>query len=390
MPGLSTLPPEILLVIADHTPKDGDLSSLTRSSRRTNAILLDYFYRRAVRSGDPKGTIWKMIKTANVATVQYWIKAGGDVNTLVDGDSLLITLISARCFSRRYFDTLRNKAYRIFVEDMDQGKHEMETEKLRAQEEQRMKGYYAIAELLLDCGADIHATTAANQPLLHVAALAADEDMVRLLVAHGADVQSVTERGNTALHAAALAANTVPILQFLLDHGADVHLQAQTVDGITPLHGAVYLGSKESAACLLRNGTGSAYGYGYGYGYGYERGGSQRKRRETPVNGRNFLPHNDMQDLLEDHGVDPEAMGVCGRSRWACVAAGDTLAAIGCLVRNGADVNVNGPSAEILFQTARLWGVRIPCSSVFLGPFRVESCPSAFLILVACYRRDEM
>jgi hypothetical protein len=32
-------------------------------------------------------------------------------------------------------------------------------EKIKAQEEERMKAYYAIAELLLDAGADIHSDT---------------------------------------------------------------------------------------------------------------------------------------------------------------------------------------------------------------------------------------
>jgi ankyrin repeat protein len=222
-----------------------------------------------------------------------------------------------------------------------------------------MKTYHAIAELLLDMGADIHDMTAAGQPLLHVAALAADEGMVRLLVARGADVRSMTKRGSTALHAAALGANTIPILQFLLDHGADTQIQTQTIDGITPLYGAIHANCKENAAFLLRNGAGAAY-----------------KARESKWDllytdaddaDFDFVPYEDMQEILLDHGVDPEAMGVCGRSRWACVTSGDTVAAIECLVRIGADANVKGPSAEILFRSARMWGLEDSLVQWFLA-----------------------
>jgi hypothetical protein len=90
MPELSTITAECLLVIADHIPKDQDLNSLAQTSRRSHAILNHYLYRRTVRSGHLKTTICKFIKTANIAAVRHWIKARGDVNTLVDGDSLLM------------------------------------------------------------------------------------------------------------------------------------------------------------------------------------------------------------------------------------------------------------------------------------------------------------
>ncbi|KAL3492427.1 ankyrin repeat-containing domain protein [Aspergillus germanicus] len=259
MPELSTIPAECLLVIADHIPKDQDLNSLAQTSRRSHAILNHYLYRRTVRSGDPKTTICTFIKTANIGALRHWIKARGDVNTLVDGDSLLMQLIAGRHFTRRYFDRLRNEGCWKLLPKRRTDRLRVEVEKLRVQETQRMKTYYAIAELLLNTGADIHEPTTAGQPLLHVAALAGDEEMVRLLVARGADVRSMTKRGNTALHAAALGANTIPILQFLLDHGAGTQIQTQTVDGITPLRGAIYAKCKENAAFLLRNGAGAAY-----------------------------------------------------------------------------------------------------------------------------------
>jgi hypothetical protein len=245
MPELSTIPAECLLVIADHIPKDQDLNSLAQTSRRSHSILNHYLYRRTVRSGDSKTTICEFIKTANIAAVRHWIKARGDVITLVDGDSLLMQLIAARHFTRRCFYRLRNEACWELLPKRRMERLRLEVQKLRVQEAQRMKTYHAIAELLLDMGADIHDMTAAGQPLLHVAALAADEGMVRLLVARGADVRSMTKRGSTALHAAALGANTIPVLQFLLDHGADTQIQTQTIDGITPLHGAIYANCKK-------------------------------------------------------------------------------------------------------------------------------------------------
>ena len=107
-----------------------------------------------------------------------------------------------------------------------------------------------LARLLLDLGAD---PTIANKdnctPLLAAAGVGALGDgeeaagteeeaieMVRLLLELGADVNAVDDRGETALHGAAYQSRA-KLVQFLVDHGADVHIQNRENEWTwTPLH----------------------------------------------------------------------------------------------------------------------------------------------------------
>jgi ankyrin repeat protein len=77
-------------------------------------------------------------------------------------------------------------------------------------------------KLLLDRGADPNATDKAGATALMWAA--PDIAKVRLLVAAGADVNAVSKNlGRTPLLIAASYPGSVPVLQLLLDHGANIH-----------------------------------------------------------------------------------------------------------------------------------------------------------------------
>lgn len=85
----------------------------------------------------------------------------------------------------------------------------------------------AVADVLLEAGADVHARArngTTNTPL-HAGAAGRNLDVVRMLVEHGADVNARQEGGFTALHSAALNGD-VEMARFLISHGADVQARA--------------------------------------------------------------------------------------------------------------------------------------------------------------------
>ena len=97
-----------------------------------------------------------------------------------------------------------------------------------------------IMGVLLDAGADLHLTTDdRTTPLMAAAGLGSSlsgrnpsaTQAVELLVEAGADVRAVNEADFTALHGAAFRGSK-EIIQYLLDHGADI--DAQDFRGRTP------------------------------------------------------------------------------------------------------------------------------------------------------------
>jgi ankyrin repeat protein len=80
-------------------------------------------------------------------------------------------------------------------------------------------------------------------------------DIARAVADRGADVNCTTGGGNywTPLHLASFKAHAVPIVTWLLAHGADV--AATDSFGSTPLHTACYGGCVATAKALLQHGA---------------------------------------------------------------------------------------------------------------------------------------
>ncbi|KAG0431198.1 hypothetical protein HPB47_021995 [Ixodes persulcatus] len=117
--------------------------------------------------------------------------------------------------------------------------------------------------LLLACGSE--SGTAGSQPAapergpaemqLLEAAKAGNLDLVRSLVEADADVvncRDVDGRQSTPLHFAA-GYNRVPVVEFLLQRGADVH--AKDKGGLVPLHNACSYGHYQVADLLVKHGA---------------------------------------------------------------------------------------------------------------------------------------
>lgn len=110
-------------------------------------------------------------------------------------------------------------------------------------------GSPAVARLLIERGADIHATTRnvlANMPL-HAAAAGRNIDICRMLLDAGADVNARQQGGYAPLHAPAQRGDR-DLMALLLERGADAG--ATTDDGQTPADVARAQGNIEIAAEL--------------------------------------------------------------------------------------------------------------------------------------------
>jgi ankyrin repeat protein len=95
-----------------------------------------------------------------------------------------------------------------------------------------------VAQLLLDCGADVNSRRKDQWTPLHLASYHGNAEFVQLLIDNGADVNAVDDFGKSPLHDVSQGTyesqeDGVRVAQLLLDHGADV--SAKAGDGHTPL-----------------------------------------------------------------------------------------------------------------------------------------------------------
>ena len=125
----------------------------------------------------------------------------------------------------------------------------------------------AIAELLIEKGADIEARNVDGINALVYAVSLNDEEMVKFLLEKGADANTVCEIENehiymppTPLMNAVYNGNT-NIINMLLENGADINY---TTDEMTPLIYAAYKGNTNIINTLLENGVDINYTNYYG------------------------------------------------------------------------------------------------------------------------------
>ena len=145
----------------------------------------------------------------------------------------------------------------------------------------------AVAELLLDNGADVNAKDKRLSTPLHIAGggFINRIDVVELLLARGAEVNARDDLGMTPLHLMALVPSQTPKMVLLLDHGADVDAIAN--DGETPLEMAAGSGNKDEVELLLARGAKAIGNY---------------SRRWTPAHWAEANHHPDLAEILHQHG----------------------------------------------------------------------------------------
>jgi ankyrin repeat protein len=114
----------------------------------------------------------------------------------------------------------------------------------------RKKG--ALADRLLEMGADPNVATKSKQTALHIAISRSDAGAAMAVIEKGSNLSLRDSNGWTPLHLAA-AKNKIDLVRLLLDSGADIALLSDA--GGTPLHEASVSGSAELIRLLLDRGV---------------------------------------------------------------------------------------------------------------------------------------
>jgi ankyrin repeat protein len=108
--------------------------------------------------------------------------------------------------------------------------HQVSRGKYRSQEDG-----VRVAQLLLECGADVNTRRKDHQTPLHIASRFGKFEIVHLLIDRGAEVTAVDKSGKTPLHEVSKGKyesqeDGVRVARLLLDHGADLNAKARSGD----------------------------------------------------------------------------------------------------------------------------------------------------------------
>jgi ankyrin repeat protein len=185
-------------------------------------------------------------------------------------------------------------------------------------------GHCAMAELLLDKGADVDAQGGRYGNALQAASSRGHEAMVKLLLGKGADVNARGTWYGNALQAASYKGHEA-VVRLLLDKGADVNAQGGRYSNV--LEGASYRGHEQIVKMLLDKGADvNAQGGEYG----------------NALQAASFEGHETVVRLLLDRSANVHAQyGYFGNTLQAASFGGHE-AVVRLLLDKGADVNAQG------------------------------------------------
>lgn len=186
-----------------------------------------------------------------------------------------------------------------------------------------------LVALFLRGGRDLDVQNRLRQTPLHVAILASQPALVRLLVAHGACAMARDRRGRTGAHLACAGAGA-GVLRELLRGGPD--LRATDYEGLTPLHVAVHSGCRESVELLLEHGA--------------DVDAVDIKSGRSPLQHAVESNSLDMVELLIQRGADVNAQSYAGCTALHAAAARGHQGALRLLLRSGADCGVRNHHNE--------------------------------------------
>lgn len=114
-------------------------------------------------------------------------------------------------------------------------------------------GHVGVLKVALRRGANREWYNGHGQTALHTALGAGNRPIVQLLLEGGADVNALDERGDNPLGLEALRVGRTDLLEMLLEWGADPDKKNRR--GWTPLHHAVYVSNEDAVRVLLENGA---------------------------------------------------------------------------------------------------------------------------------------
>ncbi|KAF7965800.1 hypothetical protein HWV62_41763 [Athelia sp. TMB] len=185
-------------------------------------------------------------------------------------------------------------------------------------------GCLAIAQLLLEKGADVNATGGEYGTALQAATCQGLLEVVKLLLENGADVNAMVEHHGTALQAAS-SRGLFEIAQLLVEKGADANITGGKYG--TALQAATCWGRLDIARMLLENG---AYVNATGGQYG------------TALQAASYTGRLEIFLLLLQKGADVNATGGQYGTALQAASCWGALAFSQVLLDKGADVNITG------------------------------------------------
>ena len=194
-------------------------------------------------------------------------------------------------------------------------------------------GHVAVAQLLLEHGADVAAARNDGRTALMLAALCGHEAVAQLLLQRSADVAAARNDGATALMLAAVGGHEA-VAQLLLQHGADV--AAASNGGWTALMRAAVGGHEAVARLLLQHGADVAAAFNDG---------------TTALMSAADGGHEAVAKVLLQHGADVAATKNDGDTALMLAAEGGHVAVAQLLLQHGTDVAAarnDGDTALIL------------------------------------------
>lgn len=215
-------------------------------------------------------------------------------------------------------------------------------------------GDAALLEKLLKLGANPNLKNDAGATALIWAAM--DLEKTRLLVAHGADVNAISSDLRTPLMVAAGIANGRPIVQFLLDHGANVNPTRHPDSESSPLVQATLATDTEMLDLLVHHGANVKASGTAALSIAYEQ--ECQKCADWWINQAlapeaytvalqtvaNFADAKTIRTLL-DHGAKVDEPDGLGHTPLAYAAGSDNASpeVVKLLIDHGANVNSKSP-----------------------------------------------
>lgn len=351
---LLDLPPDLLLSIADFLPESA-LNALIQTSSSLY-FLNNTLYRHNVRYSHSSALLWASL-CGHEPVVRRLLSHDADVNTT-----------TIRRGPRRGFRRTKN-AMRVMADALERAEKRSNcvTSLASPLVHAAAGGYVDIMDLLIQHGADIHATTLMNTnttlrkpkrlspchclstPIM-TAANHGHVPAIELLLHHGVDINMPQAACNSPLSLAAINGH-IPAVRTLLHNGADVNTIRR---GTTPLVKAIQANQLEAVRILITEGNADLTIT------------SHHPQLFTPIFWAVSQNNPAIISLLLNHAPEEiERRDSIGRTPLALAVWEDRIEAIECLLAHGADIN----ATNRVGQTPLWWAVlsdSIPATQTLL------------------------
>ncbi|KFY91029.1 hypothetical protein V498_05706, partial [Pseudogymnoascus sp. VKM F-4517 (FW-2822)] len=201
-------------------------------------------------------------------------------------------------------------------------------------------GQVAVAQLLLDKGAEVDAKDGNGETPLSLAAASGHEAVVQLLLEKSAEVDTNNTDGQTPLSLAAASGHEA-VVQLLLDEGAEVDAK-DTESGQTPLSLAAESGHEAVVQLLLDKSAEVDAKETYG---------------QTPLSWAAWSGHEAVMQLLLDKGAEVDTKDTeYGQTPLSLAAAGGHEAVMQLLLDKGAEANAKANNGRTPLSLAAASG----------------------------------